>query len=160
MSNPRLGPRTMEGAESVSNFAQGSQPRYLEPESTWVVWVEFAGLMMILVGSFHVIQGLVSLFRDEVFVVTRHRLVLDLDYTAWGWIHLVLGAIAVLVGVGLVAGRMVARILGVAVAFLSAVVNLAFLPAYPVWSVMMIVIDVVAMWAIVVHGGELRRAKA
>ncbi|MGN6780336.1 MAG: DUF7144 family membrane protein [Marmoricola sp.] len=147
----------MKEAQSVSNFAPGMQPEYMQRESGWTSWVEFAGLMLILVGAFHVVQGLVALFRDEVFVVTQSRLVLNLDYTGWGWIHLVMGVILVLAGVGLFSGRMIARIVGVAVAFLSALVNIAFLPAYPIWSVMMITIDVLVIWAITVHGGELRR---
>jgi len=159
MSSHQLDPRSMGDAQSVSNFAPGMQPRYLQPESAWVVWVQFAGLMLVLDGTFHIVQGLVALFRDEVFVVTRRHLMLDLDYTAWGWIQLAVGAVVILVGVGLLTGRMAARVLGAVVAFVSALVSLSFLPAYPVWSVMMITLDVVVMWAIVVHGGELRRAK-
>jgi hypothetical protein len=156
MSSHQMDPRSMSEATSVSNFAPGMQPRYMQRESAWVVWVQFAGLMLVLDGTFHVIQGLVALFRDEVFVATRRHLVVDLDYTTWGWIQLAVGAVVILVGVGLLSGRMVARVLGAAVAFVSALVSLTFLPAYPVWSVMMITLDVVVMWAIIVHGAELR----
>lgn len=136
-----------------------SGPR-LQRDSGWVAWVEFAGLMLCLSGGFHVIQGLVALFRhEEVLLVTEDRLVVNVDYTAWGWIHLVIGVLLLLAGVGLFSGRAVARIVGVGVALLSALVNVAFLPAYPLWSVMMIALDVVVVWAIIVHGGELRRPK-
>jgi hypothetical protein len=159
MSSIKAGARSMEEAKELSNFAPGMQPRYVQSESAWAQWVEFAGVMLVLVGAFHVVQGLVALFRDEVFVVTRSRMVLNIDYTAWGWIHLVMGVILLLAGGGLFSGRMIARIVAVAVAFVSALVNITFMPAYPVWSVVMITIDVLVIWAIIVHGGELRRAK-
>jgi hypothetical protein len=159
MTGQPLDRRGGEDHEAESFFNPQSGNEYLQRESGWVAWVEFAGLMLVLLGGFHVIQGLVAVFRDEVFVVTQQRLVLSFDYTAWGWIHIIAGAALVLVGVGLFSGRPVARILGVAAAFLSALLNVAFLPAYPVWSTMMIAIDVLVIWAITVHGGELRRQR-
>ena len=128
-------------------------------ESAWVGWVNFAGLMLVLVGAFHVIQGLVALFRDEVYVVGQHRLVVDVSYTAWGWAHLVWGALSILVGSCLLVGQMWARIVAVIVAMLSAIANVAFLPAYPVWSAIMIAVDIIVIWAVTVHGGEVRRPK-
>jgi hypothetical protein len=125
-------------------------------QTAWVGWIVFAGMMLMLVGSFHVIQGFVALFRDEVFVVGQKGLVLNVDYTAWGWTHIIGGAIAILVGGCLLAGQMWARIIAVIVAALSAIVNVAFLPAYPIWSVMMIAVDVLVIWAITVHGSEVK----
>ena len=159
MTGEQFNPQSMREADALSRHAQRPEDQYLQRVSGWVAWVEFAAIMLILVGAFHVIQGLVALFRDEVFVVSESRLVLNIDYTGWGWIHLIGGVIVILVGAGLLSGRMVARILGVAVAFLSALVNLAFMPAFPVWSLMMIAIDVLVIWAITVHGGELRPVK-
>lgn len=124
-------------------------------QTAWVGWVVFAAMMLMLVGAFHVVQGLVALFRDEVFVVGQSGLVLDVDYTAWGWTHLIGGAIAIVVGACLLAGQLWARIIAVAVAMLSAIVNVAFIPAYPIWSVAMIAIDVLVVWAITVHGSEI-----
>lgn len=159
MSGQQFNPRSVREAEAMSRHAARPEPRYMQSVSGWVVWVEFAAVMLIMVGTFHVIQGLVALFREEVFVVSEHRLLLDISYTGWGWIHLIAGVIIILVGVGLLSGRKIARILGVAAAFLSAVVNLGFMPAFPAWSVLMIAIDVLAIWAIMVHGGELRPAE-
>lgn len=159
MTGEQFNPQSMREADALSRHSRRPEDQYLQPVSGWVAWVEFAAIMLILVGAFHVIQGLVALFRDEVFVVSESRLVLNIDYTGWGWIHLIGGVIVILVGAGLLSGRMVARILGVAVAFLSALVNLAFMPAFPVWSLMMIAIDVLVIWAITVHGGELRPVK-
>ena len=125
-------------------------------QTGWVGWVVFAGMMLILVGIFHVIQGLVALFRDEVLLVGSSGLVVNVDYTGWGWTHVIAGAIAVLVGCCLLAGQMWARVVAVLVAMLSAIVNVAFLPAYPIWSTIMIAVDVLVIWAIIVHGSEVK----
>ena len=127
-------------------------------ESAWVGWIAFGGTMLVLLGSFHIIQGLVAVFRDEVFLVAKSGLVVNVDYTTWGWVHIIGGILAILVGISLMAGQMWARILAVIIAGLSALGNLAFLPAYPIWSAIMIVIDIVVIWAVIVHGSELKRA--
>jgi hypothetical protein len=118
--------------------------------------VMFAGMMLVLLGTFHIIQGLVALFRDQVYVVRSRGLVIDIDYTAWGWTHVIGGILVVLTGACLLAGQLWARILAVLVALASAIVNIAFLPAYPIWSVMMIAVDVLVIWAITVHGSEMK----
>ena len=134
-----------------------TQGAYTEERSTgWVGWIFFAAVMLMLMGGFQIIQALVALFDDGFYLVRENGLVVDVDYNLWGWIHLVIGIVAVLGGVGLLAGNMAARILGVGVAFLSALVNLAFISAYPVWSTIIIVLDVVVIFAIVVHGRELK----
>lgn len=125
-------------------------------QTGWVGWVVFASFMLMLVGAFHVIQGLVAVFRDEVFLVGPNGLVVDVDYTAWGWTHIIGGALAILVGVCLLAGQMWARIVAVIVAMLSAIANIVFLPAYPIWSTIMIAIDVIVIWAITAHGSEIK----
>jgi hypothetical protein len=149
-------PRSMEEAKALSDFAPGMQTPYMRAESGWVEWVQFAGIMLVLGGVLHIVEGLVSLFRDEVYIVSSSRLTIDMSYTAWGWIHLVSGVILLLAGAGLFSGRMVARIIAVAVAFVSAVVNITFLQAAPVWSVIVIAIDVLVIWAVMVHGRELK----
>ncbi len=135
--------------------SQHSGPAYRE-QTGWVGWIAFAGTMMALLGTFHVIQGLVAILNDEYFLVTKSGLLVTADYTAWGWTHVVIGAILVAAGFGLFAGRMWARIVGVLVAMLSAVVNLAFLAATPIWSALMILLDVLVIWAITVHGSEVK----
>ena len=163
MSSNQLDPRSMADVQTVSNFAAPGSPewehQYTLRQSAWVAWVNFAGLMLVLVGFFHGIQGLVALFREEVYVVGRRGLVLDVGFTTWGWAHLVWGVVAILVGSSLLAGKMWARIIATIVAMTSAVASLAFLPAYPVWSALMIGVDVLIVWAITVHGGEVNRPK-
>ncbi len=96
-----------------------------------------------------------AIFRDEYYVVGRSGLTLHVDYTVWGWVHLVLGLVVAVAGAGLLTARMWARVVGVLAAGASAVVNMAFLAAYPFWSVMVILVDVLVIWAITVHGREI-----
>ena len=124
--------------------------------SAWVGGVAFAGIMMVMLGSFHIVDGLVALFNDEYFLVTRSGLAVTADFTTWGWVHLIGGVVIVAAGVGVFTGQTWARVVGVMVAMVSAVINLGFLSAYPVWSSIMILIDVLVIWALTVHGGELR----
>jgi hypothetical protein len=126
------------------------------PRTAWAGWVVFGGVMMILLGLVQVIQGLVAILEEDYYLVTRNGLLVSVDYTTWGWTHLVLGIIAGLTGVGLLAGNTAARVVGVAVAVVSALVNLAFMPAYPIWSFIVITLDVIVIFAIVVHGRELK----
>ena len=134
----------------------GTVPQASEGYSGWVGWIGFAGVIMMLLGTFHAIQGLVALFNDEYFLVSSSGLVLSLDYTAWGWVHLIAGAVLVGAGLGVFGGQVWARAVGVAVAVISAIVNVAFLAAYPVWSLMMIALDVVLILALTVHGSEVK----
>ena len=130
------------------------------PEPTmWVGWIAFAGTMMVLVGAFHAIEGLVALFQDSYFLVGRNDLVVHVDYTAWGWVHLIAGAVMALAGAFLFRGQMWARVVAVIAAFCSALINIAFLSAYPIWSTMMIAVDVLVIWAVMVHGRELKAPK-
>jgi hypothetical protein len=131
--------------------------RYDDGPSGWAGWVVFGGVMLILMGAFQIVQGLVALFDDGFYAVSSNGLVVDVDYNTWGWLHLVIGVVGVLVGVGLLAGNLAARMAGVVIAFLSALANLAFASAYPVWSVIVIAIDVIVIYAIIVHGRELKR---
>jgi hypothetical protein len=126
--------------------------------SGWTGWIVFAGVMMMVVGSFQVIQGLVAMFHDGFYLVRPDGLVVSAGYTTWGLVHLIVGVLACLIGAGLLAGNMVARGAGVALAGFSALANLAFLGAFPLWSVMIIALDVIVIYAIVVHGGELERS--
>ena len=129
---------------------------YADEPTGWVGWIFFAGTMLVILGIFHAIQGLVALFNDNVYLVGPKGLVVNVDYTAWGWVHLLGGIVVILAGVALFAGKMWARILAVIVAVVSAVINVLFLPAYPIWSTMMIAIDVLVIWAVTVHGSEMK----
>jgi hypothetical protein len=122
----------------------------------WTGWAIFAGIVLFLVGVFQASAGLVALFNDDAFLVTTDRLAVTFDYTAWGWIHLVLGSIVAIAGIAIFRGEVWGRAVGVVVAGLSAFAHLLFIPAFPLWSLIVIAMDVLVIYALCVHGGELR----
>lgn len=128
-----------------------------EPTPTgWTGWIAFAGYMMMLLGTFHAIQGFVALLDDGYYLVGKNGLAVHVDYTTWGWAHLVLGTLVALAGVSLLAGRMWARIVAVLAALVSSLVNVAFLAAFPLWSTIMIALNIIIIWAVTVHGREMK----
>lgn len=124
--------------------------------SGWVGWIAFAGVAMVILGVFHVVQGLVALLKDDYFVVSSNRVLLNLDYTAWGWAHLTIGAVILVAGFMVFAGQVWARAVGTVAALVSAIGSMAFIAAYPVWSLMVIALDVVVIMALTVHGSEIK----
>jgi hypothetical protein len=125
-----------------------------EPESRMLGFVMFAGTIMILTGLFEVTLGLVAVFFNGYFEATQDPLVTS-DYDAWGWLHMFLGSLAIVAGVGLFRGKLWARILGIVFALSCAVVSLGFVSVAPIWSVSVIVLCVISIFAITVHGAEL-----
>ena len=123
--------------------------------SNWVGWVYFAGLMMVLLGVFQAIAGLVALFKDEVYAIGPNNIWI-LDFTTWGWAHLILGVIIVCAGMAVLAGKMWGRVVGIIMASLSAVANFGFIPVYPIWSTLMVVLNGVVIYALVAHGAEAK----
>jgi hypothetical protein len=117
----------------------------------------FGGVILIVAGAFHVLQGLVALFNDQ-FYVAGEEYIYQIDLTSWGWIHLLGGVLLVLGGIFLFRGAMWARILAVVLASLSAVLNFMWLPYYPLWGAIIIVLDVVVIWAVLTHPRDLREA--
>jgi hypothetical protein len=122
----------------------------------WVGWISFAGIMMIIIGGLQAVYGLVALLNDTWVVWGNGNAVL-IDITAWGWIHLIIGIVVVLAGIGVLTGNMVARLIGVLVAGVSLIASFLALPLYPVWSLTVIALDVLVIWALVAHGGEMKR---
>lgn len=120
----------------------------------WAGFVIFAGLILVMVGTFNFIDGLVALFNDDYFGERASEL-LAFNYTAWGWFLLIFGLIQLFSGIGVLAGQTWARAVAVTIAMLNAVAQLAFLKADPIWSVLIITLDVIVIWALVVHGREL-----
>ena len=119
-------------------------------------WVFFAGIIMILIGFFHAFEGLVGIFKDHYYLVTKNGLVISVSYTTWGWILLIFGVIVLLAGFGVMTGALWARIVGIIVAGISMIVNLAFFQALPLLAVVIIAMDVVIIYALAVHGRELK----
>jgi hypothetical protein len=117
-------------------------------ESGWTYgFVVFAGLMLMLVGSFHAFTGLAAIFENEFFVVGPNYLY-ELDVTAWGWLHLIYGVIVVAAGFGIFNGATWARVVGITLAIFSAIGNFFFIPYQPVWAILIITLDVLVIAAL------------
>jgi len=110
--------------------------------------------MLIVAGVLQAMQGIVALVNDT-FYVAGAKWVFELDVSAWGWIHLLIGILVALAGVFVFTGAVWARVIGVIVACLSIVLNFAWLPYYPWWSVIVITLDVFVIWALTAHGREV-----
>ena len=120
--------------------------------SGWTVgFVAFAGVMLMIVGSFHAFTGLAALIENEFFVVGP-RYAYELDVTAWGWLHLIYGIILVAAGFGVFSGATWARAVGITLAALSAVGNFFFIPYQPVWAILMIALAVLVIGALSAYG--------
>jgi hypothetical protein len=123
--------------------------------SGWAVgWTAFAGILMIMMGFWWIISGFVALLDSEFYVVTQ-RWILQFDVSTWGWIHLVLGIVILASGCGLFLGAVWARIVGVILAVVAGLLAFAWLPYYPIWAIIFIVISVVVIWALTVHGRDI-----
>lgn len=152
-----MGTGSTTGTSAAGVSADVPYQRTSEPRRTaWVGWLYFAGAMAVMVGIFQAIAGLVALFDDGYYLVTRSGLAVHLTYNEWGWIHLIGGLLLIAVGVGIVAGQTWARFAAVGIAVLSAVANFLFIGAYPVWSTIMIALNVLVIYAVTAHGREVR----
>jgi hypothetical protein len=129
------------------------------PEPTaWVGWVVFAAFLMMLNGFIQMLEGLMALVNDDYYHVTSRGLAVSVNYTTWGWVHLLLGAVILAAGFGVLAGNLLARSVGVVLAGINAVVALLFIEAAPFWGILLITVDVLVIYALTVHGRELRDA--
>ena len=125
-------------------------------ESPWASGLTvFAAALLVIGGVWHVCAGIAALVHDEVYLSTPEY-VYSFDLTGWGWIQLLLGILAAVAGFAVLRGLMWARIVGVILAALSLLANVAFLAAYPLWSLIMIAMDIVIIMALTVHGSEIK----
>ena len=128
-----------------------ASPHRSYEETTGGAWafgvVTFAGVLLVTVATFQILEGIAALAKDEVFLVGIEY-VYKFDVTTWGWIHIVLGAIGLATGIGLLAAQTWARITGIALAVIGALANFAFLPYYPLWSILVIAFYVLVIWAL------------
>jgi hypothetical protein len=123
-------------------------PAQEPPVSGWAIGgIGFAASILTLIGGFQIIAGLTAAFDDQFFVVARNY-TFDIDTTAWGWIHLVLGVLLLVTGFGLFARRAWAGITAIFLAMLSALANFFFIPYYPFWAIVVIALDVWVIWAL------------
>ena len=126
-----------------------SDPRKTRQEpSGWAVsGIVFAASLLTLIGSFQVIAGLVAIFDDEFYVVARNY-TFNLDTSAWGWLHLLIGIALVVTGWGLFSRATWAGVVAIVLAMLSALANFFFIPYSPWWSTLMVALDIWVIWAL------------
>ncbi|MEV0644993.1 hypothetical protein AB0I28_06985 [Phytomonospora sp. NPDC050363] len=119
----------------------------------------FAGCMMIMVGIWQVLVGIAAIAKDGYFFVSGGYLY-EFDTTTWGWIHLVIGALALVAGFFIFTGQIWARAVGIGLAVLSATVQFFWLPYQPLWSAILIAIDIFVIWALITMGEPTRSAES
>lgn len=121
----------------------------------WTGWVVFAGVLMMIAGAVWAIQGLIAVFNHDLVIFGTEGALL-LNVTGWGWVHLLLGLLLFLCGVLVMRGNMFGRIMAVIIAFISILVNFVWLPVYPVWAIIIITLDLFIIYAVTVHGREMK----
>lgn len=107
----------------------------------------FAGMMLATLGVFQILEGISAIANDQIYVAGP-KYVYDIDLTAWGWFHLLIGIIGLATGIGILMGQTWGYIVGLVVAFVSAASSFAFLPFYPFWAIVIIGFDVLVIWAL------------
>ncbi len=130
----------------------------VRPSAAWAGWVTFAAIVLVLLGSLHALQGLVALFDDGYFVARGADQLLLVEYSAWGVVLLCWGALQIACGLGLIAGSGWARWAAVVVVFVNVILQLGFLPAYPIWGAILILLDVLVIFALTARWAEARAA--
>ena len=150
-------------AESTSmSYGGAAVPRHATEVSEvtgWVGWIVFAGTMMMLLGVFHMFEGIIALFRHSYIAFPTSGLTIQVSYSQWGWLQLLAGALVFLAGVGLFTGRMWARTLAVVLVSISALINFAWANIYPVWSLTLLAMGFFVLYAIIAHGSEMKAAR-
>lgn len=131
--------------------AQGT----VQERSGWVGWIGFAGVMMVIGGALNMFWGFIALVNDE-WVVWGERGAVYFDVSTWGMFLLILGAVVLLAGIGVFSGNILARTIGVVIAMISMFVNFLILPLYPIWALIIITVDALIIWALMVHGREMK----
>ena len=125
------------------------------PDSrTGAGWVFFAAIMMIVLGIFGVFEGLAAIIKSGFYHVPPNYYI-SINAKGWGWIHLIVSIIVILAGLALFQGATWARVVGIIMASLSAFANFLFIPYYPIWSLLIITLDVLVIWALAAHGRAL-----
>jgi len=130
-----------------------------EPHITgWVGWIWFAAWLVGLAGAFQIIAGLTAITRGADYYGDKSQIPVQIGYTGWGWIHIFVGIFMIVAAFSLAKGHMYGRIVAVLAATASAITNIAFLGGQSsFWSFIIILMDLLVIWAVMVHGRELKR---
>lgn len=128
--------------------------------SRWTGWVVFAGVMLLIAGAFDVIYGLFAIIGpNSAYFTTSEGGLIMLDIAGWGWWHLISGATLILVGIFVMQGATWARWVAVVLAAINALIQISLLPVQPWWSLIVLAVDLIVIYALIVHGRELKTAR-
>ena len=119
-------------------------------EGYWMI--VFAVALLVTVGFFNLIDGIAAIANSHIFIANAHYVVGDLRF--WGWIVLILGALQIIAAIAILAGSQAARWFAVVVIGLNAIGQMFFIPAYPFWSLLIIAVDIVALWGLCAYGSR------
>jgi hypothetical protein len=119
-------------------------------EGLWMI--VFAVALLVTVGFFNLIDGIAAIANSHVFIANAHYVIGDLR--VWGWVVLILGTLQILAAIAVLAGNQAARWFAVVVIGLNAISQMFFIPAYPFWALMIIAVDVVALWGLCAYGSR------
>ena len=116
-------------------------------------WIAFAGVMMFILGSLDALWGLAAIVNDDIVVVGGHG-ALIFDITTWGWVHLILGILVAVTGLGLLMGNEAARWLGIFFVSVNAISQIVWFPAAPLWAFLLIILDVIILYQLTARWGN------
>lgn len=121
----------------------------------WVGWIYFAALMLLFAGIFQLISGMTALL-NKTFYAANNGTIVVFDIATWGWIHLLLGLFLVCTGIALFSGSQWARVIAIILAAFNFIAQFAFIGSYPIWSIIIMILDIIVIYALTIHGGEVR----
>lgn len=133
----------------MSNLSNYRRP------TAWAGFVVLAAVLMCIVGIFNIVTGLVAVFNDTIYSQGKNVTV-ALDVTGWGWFHIVWGLLLLGTGMALYAGQTWARVVAIVLVSVNMITQLMEMPAYPLWGLVILTLDILIIWAIIVHGDELK----
>lgn len=146
----------------MSDNAQlSSRSRSLErgyESGGWAGWHGFAAVMLFIIGLFNAFDGLIAVLNDEILLGSGKRVTVVLDITQWGWVHIGLGLVLAAAGIALFFGKLWARVVAVIAVAVNMVTQMMNVPIYPFWSLLIIALDVLIIWALTVHGDAMANA--
>jgi hypothetical protein len=124
----------------------------------WVGWVWFAAFSILAVGLFNIVAGVAAAFSPNDVLSWTNNGVAVVDVSTWGWVHIILGALLVAAALALFSGAGWARVVAIILVVLNLIAQFVSLQTTPFWSLVIIVVDLVILWALTVHGDEVERA--
>ena len=147
-----------EQAAHSNRSSSSVAPAHGADTAGWVVGLSlFAGILMVITGLFNAMEGVVALARNEIYVAGP-RYIFAFDLTTWGWIQIILGILVLAAGVGVITGQLWGRVVGITIATLTILANFAFIHYYPIWSLLIIALNVFVIWALCVYDRDTAAA--